>query len=41
MDSATPKETNSRISSYKHRGKDPDERRRWRNQNTVSLRKVR
>ncbi|CAF0900064.1 unnamed protein product [Adineta steineri] len=39
MNSSLPKNTNTRIQSYKHHGKDPDELRRRRNQYNVSLRK--
>jgi hypothetical protein len=40
MNSSLSKNTNNRIQSYKHHGKDPDELRRRRNQYNVSLRKV-
>ena len=40
MDSSTSKNTQTRLNSYKHHGKDPDELRRRRNQYNVSLRKV-
>jgi hypothetical protein len=40
MNPSISKNTNNRIQSYKHHGKDPDELRRRRNQYNVSLRKV-
>jgi hypothetical protein len=40
MNPSLSKNPNSRIQSYKHHGKDPDELRRRRNQYNVSLRKV-
>ncbi len=40
MDSSTSKNTQSRLNSYKNRGKDSNELRRQRNQYHVSLRKV-
>jgi len=40
MDSSTSKSNHTRLNSYKHRGKGPDELRRQRNQYNVSLRKV-
>ncbi|CAF1269460.1 unnamed protein product [Rotaria magnacalcarata] len=40
MDPSTSKKTHPRLNSYKYHGKDPDERRRWRNQNNVSIRKI-
>ncbi|UJR25714.1 hypothetical protein I4U23_007065 [Adineta vaga] len=39
MDSSSSKSTQSRLSSYKHHGKDLDELRRRRNQSNISLRK--
>jgi hypothetical protein len=40
MNSSLSKNSNSRLQSYKHHGKDCDELRRRRNQYNVSLRKV-
>jgi hypothetical protein len=39
-DSSASKTTQSRFNSYKHHGKDPNELRRQRQQNNISLRKV-
>ena len=40
MDSSSSKNAHTRLNSYKHHGKDPDELRRRRNQYNVTLRKV-
>ncbi|CAF0836096.1 unnamed protein product [Adineta steineri] len=40
MDSSASKNAHTRLNSYKHHGKDPDELRRRRNQYNVTLRKT-